>query len=265
MKKLIPAALAIMLSLAMVAAVMAAGTVALSDSVAVKGFAFHCGTNGGNGKTYLAGYAKDFGKYDKKTGAGVISLTRNADDPKAWDAVVPAGEAWACLACGSAEWVSYSNKSGVPDGKNIQLFHPAKGAPVDPPDDPPEPPPEDIDEPDPEPVIEINIAFVGWYPNPDPDILTPLQTSIHWQFLTEEGDEIDWSLVDAAYADWAAKGGYAIPANAVFSSSGALPLNFARGATIAYGTFTPQQREAYYSQEAGKVVIYLDPGYVLPW
>lgn len=257
MKKVISAILALMLSLAALAAVMAEGTAALSDNVTVQGFAFHCNADGGNGKTYLVGYAKDFGKYDKKTGKGLVNLIRNADDPKVWDVVVPEGETWQCLACGSTEWISYSNKSGVPDGKNIQLCHPAKGAPVDPPVDPPDVP---------DPVIEVNVVFIGWYGDIDPDIGLPTQQMpIHDQLLTEEGDEIDWSLVDAAYAGWAASGGYAIPENPVFRSSGYLPLNFAHGDTIAYGILTPEQRDVYYSETAGRIVIYLDPGYALPW
>jgi len=256
MKKVISTILALMLSLAVLAAVMAEGTAALSDNVTVQGFAFHCNANGGNGKTYLVGYAKDFGKFSKKTGAGLVTLTRNADDSKVWDVVVPEGETWECLACGSTEWISYSNKSGVPDGKNIQLNHLAKGAPADPPDPP--------DEPD--PVIEVNVAFLGWYGNMDPDTGLPMhQAPIHWQLLTEEGDEIDWSLVDAAYADWAANGGYAIPANPAFRSSGAFPLYFEHGDTIAYGILTPEQRDAYYSAPATQIIIYLDPGYALPW
>ena len=124
MKKLIPAILAIVLSLTVLASVMAAGTLASSDNATAQGFAFHCNAGNGNGRTYLVGYAKDFGKYDKKTGEGLVNLVRSAD-PKVWNVIVPEGETWKCLACGGTEWISFSNKSGVPDGKNIQLFHPS--------------------------------------------------------------------------------------------------------------------------------------------
>ena len=87
-----------------------------------EGFAFHCNAFSGNGKTYIIGEAKDYGKFDKKTGEGLIQLLPTAD-PKVWLPVVPDGKEWVCENCGSESWVSYSNKSGVPDGKNIQLTH----------------------------------------------------------------------------------------------------------------------------------------------
>ena len=99
---------------------VAAKAVADCNEATVQGFAFHCNCDGGNGKTYIEGKDKDFGKKLD------VSLTRNANDPTIWDVVVPAGEVWKCTQCGCTEWISFSNKSGVPDGKNIQLTHPAK-------------------------------------------------------------------------------------------------------------------------------------------
>ena len=130
MKKLISALLVLMLSLAVVTAMMAAGTLAKSDDATVEGFGFHCNTNGGNGRTYLVGYANDFGKFDKKTGEGLVTLVRSAHDFKVWDVIVPEGETWECRACGRTDWISFSNQSGVPDGKNIQLNHPPEVPPT---------------------------------------------------------------------------------------------------------------------------------------
>ena len=129
------AALAALLATAAFLATQAGPTLALSDNATVVGFAFHCNNDGGNAKTYIVGQDKDFGK---KTN---IALTRNAGDPTVWN-VNETG--WVCEACGRSDWISFSNKSGVPDGKNIQLTHNVK-APVTttvPPTEPPttEPP-----------------------------------------------------------------------------------------------------------------------------
>ena len=128
LKKLLVGFLAAVLALTFVfpTLVSAAPKVVINpDVVVVEGFAFHCNCDGGNGKTYIVGKDKDFGKKMN------ITLTRNANDPKVWDVVVPQGEEWVCANCGCSQWISFSNKSGVPDGKNIQLNHPEK-APVTP-------------------------------------------------------------------------------------------------------------------------------------
>ena len=156
MKKLISALLVLMLSLAVFASVMAAGTLASGDEATVEGFAFHCNANGGNGRVYLVGYAKDFGKFDKKTGEGLVDLVRSADDFKVWDVIVPEGEVWECQACGCAEWISFSNKSGVPDGKNIQLNHPAKAEEEEPED------PWDPEDPDVQAIIRYYAICQIW-------------------------------------------------------------------------------------------------------
>jgi len=82
---------------------------------------FHCNTFGGNGSVDPAGYSK----------GDIVTFERI--DETTWKL---RGSDYVCPECGSTEWVSYSNKSGVPDGKNIQIHHP-KTTPVD------EPPPVD--------------------------------------------------------------------------------------------------------------------------
>ena len=98
---------------------------------ASEGFAFHCNDieGGGNGRTYIVGRDKDYGKFDKKLvgkvsdlEAGLIQLAPVTADPtgKTW---VPEADLGVCTACGRSDWVSFRNKSGIPDGKNIQLRH----------------------------------------------------------------------------------------------------------------------------------------------
>ena len=125
--------LAIVLSLCMLFALVVPAMASAKLPAASEGFAFHCNDieGGGNGRTYIVGKDKDFGKFDKKTGEGLIQLAPAPGDTtgKVWvingynydDSY--SGE-WVCTTCGRTDWVSFSNKSGVPDGKNIQLQHP---------------------------------------------------------------------------------------------------------------------------------------------
>ena len=55
-----------------------------------------------------------------------VELVRSEQDPTVWE--VPHYE-WECSVCGNDTWVSYSNKSGVPNGKNVQLTGIGKYAP----------------------------------------------------------------------------------------------------------------------------------------
>jgi len=117
--------LAIVLAVMMAFAVLAIPTTASTKlPAASEGFAFHCNDiEGGNGRTYIEGKAKDYGKFDKKTGEGLIQLAPAPGDTtgKVW---VPVDDLGECTECGRSDWVSFSNKSGTPDGKNIQLQHP---------------------------------------------------------------------------------------------------------------------------------------------
>ena len=119
MKKLLASSFMVVLMSTLMFSAVASAAV-LKNEVTVEGFAFHCNCDGGNGKTYIVGKDKDFGK------KMLINLTRDADDPTIWNVVVPQGEDWICANCGSMHWITFSNKSGVPDGKNIQLNHPAQ-------------------------------------------------------------------------------------------------------------------------------------------
>lgn len=92
---------------------------------------FHCNTFGGNGRVWVKAYDD---KYE---------AAKKAKDKGVWEDFIYIGDnAWLldtdeyeCPNCGSKQWLSYSNKSGVPDGKNIQLTHYV-----------PPPPPEEDDE-----------------------------------------------------------------------------------------------------------------------
>jgi len=69
---------------------------------------FHCGAGQGNGRVRPEGYTKG------------LQVSFERIDETTWKLV---GDAYVCPKCGRTEWVSYSNKSGIPDGKNIQLTH----------------------------------------------------------------------------------------------------------------------------------------------
>jgi len=69
---------------------------------------FHCGAAQGNGRVRPDGYSN----------GQQVSFERI--DETTWKLV---GDDYICPKCGRTEWVSYSNKSGTPDGKNIQLTH----------------------------------------------------------------------------------------------------------------------------------------------
>jgi len=111
MKKILT--LVIVLAMAVAVSIPAFAAPAAGDIVTVEGFAFHCGHGEkGNGSTTIAGQPKDFGKKMK------IDLVRSDWDPTVWE--VPHYD-FKCAVCGNDMWVSFSNKNGVPDGKNIQL------------------------------------------------------------------------------------------------------------------------------------------------
>ena len=84
---------------------------------------FHCNTFGGNGRAYAQLFedrcAAD--KALKKGGIGgvmedIIYLSDNS-----W--MLANTTDYVCSVCGKTVWVSFSNKSGVPDGKNMQFTH----------------------------------------------------------------------------------------------------------------------------------------------
>ena len=116
--------LSIVLALAMLLALAIPTLASAKLPAASEGFAFHCNDiEGENGRTYIVGKDKDYGRFDKKTGEGLIQLAPAPGDTtgKIW---VPVEDLGVCTACGRSDWVSFSNKSGTPDGKNIQLQHP---------------------------------------------------------------------------------------------------------------------------------------------
>jgi hypothetical protein len=83
---------------------------------------FHCNAQGGNGRVWVAAYDEMYQAAKNAKLKGVFEdLIYLADN--SW--LLADTETYVCPKCGSAVWVSYSNKSGVPDGKNIQLTHPA--------------------------------------------------------------------------------------------------------------------------------------------
>ena len=86
---------------------------------------FHCNTLGGNGRVWLT-----MGKDMSQKWSAPLNFVKVIDEPisnqanreTAWKLMHQ--KVFICEVCGSDEWVSFSNNSGKPDGKNIQLNHP---------------------------------------------------------------------------------------------------------------------------------------------
>jgi len=53
-------------------------------------------------------------------------MSANGKKIEGWIVTDPSAEMFICEQCGSQLWISYSNNSGEPDGKNIQITHPGK-------------------------------------------------------------------------------------------------------------------------------------------
>ena len=85
---------------------------------------FHCNANGGNGRVWVSAYDAKYeaDKNLKKNGIGGVLEDLIYLGDNCW--LLANQTDYVCPQCGSTVWVSYSNKSGVPDGKNIQLTHP---------------------------------------------------------------------------------------------------------------------------------------------
>ena len=92
------------------------------DDVTLKDVGFHCNTFGGNGRVWISNYdAKD-----------EIKLVRV--DETTWKLTNRNDYYCPNVGCGKNVWVSYSNKNGVPSGKNVQLTHPVEIKPPEPKD-----------------------------------------------------------------------------------------------------------------------------------
>jgi len=100
-------------------------------------------------------------------------------------------------------------------------------------------------------IPEVNIGLIGWYPHSG----TVMQTSFYWINL-KPGQCIDWEEVDAAYAEWMAKGGLK-PARPTWVTSGFNSFAFNEEDGLCFEDITLGQLEAYYR------AYYIDPGYVV--
>lgn len=95
---------------------------------------FHCNTCGGNGRVW-----PQVGPYNKKNDGKIFLVLEEIPGTTAWHLIDVKDAKGNSLGvptcpgkheyCGSSDWISFSNNSGVPDGKNIQLHH---GNPDDP-------------------------------------------------------------------------------------------------------------------------------------
>jgi len=111
MKKVLTVLVALAMVLSISIPVMAsANTLEWKD-----GFGFHCNNAKGNGKV--------------TTGAekAIVTLER-VGTSTVWDLVTSVDDAIVCPSCARVDWVTFSNKNGVINGKNIQVNH--SGNPV---------------------------------------------------------------------------------------------------------------------------------------
>ena len=92
---------------------------------------FHCNAFGGNGRVTPA-----VGPYDSNSSVKVFLVLQEIPDTTNWrliavkDSTDKKYDPPKCnsvhngIICNNAEWISFSNNSGAPDGKNIQMNHP---------------------------------------------------------------------------------------------------------------------------------------------
>ena len=87
---------------------------------------FHCNAKGGNGRVWVDSWTADWkaavadaaAQGLKKAAVG-LEFTQASDDATRW---ILDTDVYVCP-CGRSDWISFSNKSGLPNGKNIQLQH----------------------------------------------------------------------------------------------------------------------------------------------
>jgi hypothetical protein len=89
---------------------------------------FHCNAINGNGRVWTT-LGKDTTQkwnaplvFVKVDGDQPVSVQANQDT--AWELFDKT--TFVCEVCGSKEWITFSNNSGKPDGKNIQMNHPGE-------------------------------------------------------------------------------------------------------------------------------------------
>ncbi|MCL2540423.1 MAG: hypothetical protein FWE53_03255 [Firmicutes bacterium] len=101
--------------------------------------------------------------------------------------------------------------------------------------------------------VEYNVGFIGYY---DFNGLV-LQTSFYWQTV-KTGEAINWDAVEAAYADWVARGGYGLDGFKGWQTSGGSSQFFSERAP--YLILTQDLKEAF--TESYYKAVYFDPGYI---
>ena len=153
MRKLVTISLAIAIICAIAVPVMAAPTANAepTELTWTNGFGFHCNECGGNGQTTVTYVGKDANVIKaigniKKQPAGSLDVLKGDQKDIFGTKVFPikldrigTTTTWnlmtddiVCATCGRTEWVTFSNNSGVINGKNIQAHHPALPEPLPP-------------------------------------------------------------------------------------------------------------------------------------
>jgi len=104
----------------------------------------------------------------------------------------------------------------------------------------------------------ISIVFGGYWVTDDGIVM--------WESVSDQtllpGQCIDWSLPNADYAAWLARGGLPNPGNG-YTTSGSAPQHIGDGQQVCYGDIVPGELD-YYDLTQGFNQVDLDPGYDMP-
>jgi len=136
MKKILALVLALTTIFALAVSAMAADTF-------IEEAGFHCNDGNGNGSVSPP-IPVAYQTFDNNGKVVYVYPVNRVNNTTSWELDDSDGKnAIVCPACGRTDWVTYSNNSGVPDGKNAQFKH----LPVKP-------------EPKPEPTKQVNIKVI---------------------------------------------------------------------------------------------------------
>ena len=93
------------------------------------GFGFHCNNAKGNGRTDVTINGITFRANNQNDNGGNPAMHATlfrVGETTVWR-LEPINGVIVCATCGRTDWVTYSNKNGVINGKNIQAHHPRPG------------------------------------------------------------------------------------------------------------------------------------------
>jgi len=105
----------------------------------------------------------------------------------------------------------------------------------------------------PDDIQSIELGLIGYYLH-EGEVRS---TSFFWLTLNE-GDYIEWEVVEEAYQDWVSRDGLEPDFATGWRSSGSEPITFEHLATIGYSDFADGQLEGFHRAH------FVSPGYILP-